>query len=623
MSPLGSNSVRTDLDPEMLGPGRFYRVLTSVVVPRPIAWVSTTSAAGIDNLAPHSFFTVASVSPPIVQFTSVGPKDTLRNVRETGEFVVNFAPEAALRADQRDRDRLPAASQRVRPGRHRPGAERAGPTAPGGRLAGRARMPCSTTCCPSATASSSSAGWCSPRSRPTCSTARSADARKLAPLARLGRDEWSTLGAISEIARIRHRDWPKTKIFSRVRAPRRNRRSRRVRDADLPAAAAPWFGGHDGRKVSAVIRRAEPTDELEMTVSESVPSLPGGDMTTEAFLARAPEVSQLNLRVLEIHDVGTATRLVRLTGDDLAGFSLRGRPGPDDPRGHVRRPHHPPPLHDPPLRSRGPRRRPAHRHRHVPARAPAGPGACAPATRSRRSGRAARSRCRPAPRRTCSSATTSRCRRSPRWSKRCRPDRGPTWWSRSPTPPTRRRSIRATTSTSRGPGCTATAVPPGRARRCSHAVAALDLPADAHAYVFGEATVVSTISGALADAWRRRANACRPRPIGAAAGPTRATANRCAADPSRRRRRPPPPAIRHPPPAIHRLPSSLPPSAVSRPHHARPGYRSSSRGPWRVAVVRGAVSRQGCLYPHHSSPLRYAQRPAWRVTVRDGLAGAG
>src|SRR5690606_10349473 len=68
-----------------------YGLLTALVVPRPIAWVSTLSAEGVGNLAPHSFFTVASARPPIVQFTSVGVKDTLRNVRATGEFVVNLA----------------------------------------------------------------------------------------------------------------------------------------------------------------------------------------------------------------------------------------------------------------------------------------------------------------------------------------------------------------------------------------------------------------------------------------------------------------------------------------------------------------------------------------------------
>lgn len=80
---------RVEFDPAELGRA-VYPLLNSVVVPRPIAWVSTRSAAGRDNLAPHSFFTVASVVPPVVQFTSVGAKDSLRNVRETGEFVVNI-----------------------------------------------------------------------------------------------------------------------------------------------------------------------------------------------------------------------------------------------------------------------------------------------------------------------------------------------------------------------------------------------------------------------------------------------------------------------------------------------------------------------------------------------------
>jgi len=72
--------------------GSTYPWLTAIVVPRPIAWVSTLSVDGVVNLAPHSFFTVASAEPPVVSFTSVGSKDTLRNVRATGEFVVNLAP---------------------------------------------------------------------------------------------------------------------------------------------------------------------------------------------------------------------------------------------------------------------------------------------------------------------------------------------------------------------------------------------------------------------------------------------------------------------------------------------------------------------------------------------------
>jgi flavin reductase (DIM6/NTAB) family NADH-FMN oxidoreductase RutF len=85
--------VRTDFDPAELGSRSFYRLLTATIVPRPIAWVSTTSDDGVDNLAPHSFFTVACVDPPIVQFTSVGRKDTLRNVESGREFVVHLTPE--------------------------------------------------------------------------------------------------------------------------------------------------------------------------------------------------------------------------------------------------------------------------------------------------------------------------------------------------------------------------------------------------------------------------------------------------------------------------------------------------------------------------------------------------
>ena len=86
---------RRDYDPAELGP-RIYPLLNSVVVPRPIAWVSTRSAAGVDNLAPHSFFTIAGIDPAVVQFTSVGHKDSLRNALATGEFVVSVCTEELL-----------------------------------------------------------------------------------------------------------------------------------------------------------------------------------------------------------------------------------------------------------------------------------------------------------------------------------------------------------------------------------------------------------------------------------------------------------------------------------------------------------------------------------------------
>jgi len=79
----------------------FYRILIGSVVPRPIAWVSTLSAAGQPNLAPFSFFNAVCARPPLLAFapgmrqrtvdaqTHPETKDTLRNVRDTGEFVVN------------------------------------------------------------------------------------------------------------------------------------------------------------------------------------------------------------------------------------------------------------------------------------------------------------------------------------------------------------------------------------------------------------------------------------------------------------------------------------------------------------------------------------------------------
>lgn len=69
-----------------------YPLLGALVAPRPIGWVSTTSADGVDNLAPHSFFQIVSTNPPIVMISSMGEKDTVRNARAAGEFVVCGTP---------------------------------------------------------------------------------------------------------------------------------------------------------------------------------------------------------------------------------------------------------------------------------------------------------------------------------------------------------------------------------------------------------------------------------------------------------------------------------------------------------------------------------------------------
>jgi flavin reductase (DIM6/NTAB) family NADH-FMN oxidoreductase RutF len=72
------------------GHGLAHDPLYAIIAPRPIGWVSTTGADGSVNLAPYSFFNAFSQKPPILGFASIGPKDSLRNARETGEFVWNL-----------------------------------------------------------------------------------------------------------------------------------------------------------------------------------------------------------------------------------------------------------------------------------------------------------------------------------------------------------------------------------------------------------------------------------------------------------------------------------------------------------------------------------------------------
>ena len=85
--------VHTPDDPPAKG---MYALLTASITPRPIAWVSTISVDGVPNLAPYSFFTVACADPAILSVTSIGRKDTYRNVVGTGEFVVNIGTESLM-----------------------------------------------------------------------------------------------------------------------------------------------------------------------------------------------------------------------------------------------------------------------------------------------------------------------------------------------------------------------------------------------------------------------------------------------------------------------------------------------------------------------------------------------
>lgn len=85
------------IDPLHTSQKDIYKILTGTVIPRPIGWVSTTDAEGNHNLAPFSFFNAVGEDPPHVMFSTVRTgnvnKDTLNNVLQTGEFVVNMATE--------------------------------------------------------------------------------------------------------------------------------------------------------------------------------------------------------------------------------------------------------------------------------------------------------------------------------------------------------------------------------------------------------------------------------------------------------------------------------------------------------------------------------------------------
>jgi flavin reductase (DIM6/NTAB) family NADH-FMN oxidoreductase RutF len=72
------------------GHGLAHDPFNAIVGPRPIGWISSRSAAGAVNLAPYSFFNAFNYVPPIIGFASIGAKDTLRNIEETGEFVWNL-----------------------------------------------------------------------------------------------------------------------------------------------------------------------------------------------------------------------------------------------------------------------------------------------------------------------------------------------------------------------------------------------------------------------------------------------------------------------------------------------------------------------------------------------------
>ena len=202
--PLGHGPVEA-----RLAAGAAYRLLTASVVPRPIAWVSSRSVTGVDNLAPHSFYTVVSTDPPMVAFTSVGRKDTLDNVEATREFVVNLAPEWLFEQVNGTGTDYPAGTSEF-------------------DVEGIDREAALTVAAPRVAQSPVALECRLHEVRPTGNCwvvvgevlhvavaeevldesvpgSPHVDIRRAKPLARLGRDEWGLLGEIREIARRPYR----------------------------------------------------------------------------------------------------------------------------------------------------------------------------------------------------------------------------------------------------------------------------------------------------------------------------------------------------------------------------------------------------------------------------------
>lgn len=103
-----TSSPMLSFNPAECQPRQIYKLMIGIIVPRPVALVSTMDKQGVVNLAPFSFFCGVGSNPPTVLFCpslrpgassgTVEPKDTLRNVEETGEFVINVVNDAIAAA---------------------------------------------------------------------------------------------------------------------------------------------------------------------------------------------------------------------------------------------------------------------------------------------------------------------------------------------------------------------------------------------------------------------------------------------------------------------------------------------------------------------------------------------
>lgn len=188
-------------------PREIYTWMTASLIPRAIAWVSSVSADGVDNLAPHSFTTVAGIEPPTVCFVSVGHKDTLANVRATGEFVLNIGTEHLLHAMNDSATDFPGTVSEF---------DAAGLQREPSRTVAPARVSEAPVVFECRVSGEHEIGECVMVFGEVLHLAARSDvlaedglpsAERVAPLARLGRSEWTTLGKVIRLDRIRYEQW--------------------------------------------------------------------------------------------------------------------------------------------------------------------------------------------------------------------------------------------------------------------------------------------------------------------------------------------------------------------------------------------------------------------------------
>jgi len=190
-----------------LAPGEIYPWLTASLIPRAIAWVSTVSADGVDNVAPHSFTTVAGTDPPTLCFVSVGHKDTLANTRATGDFVLNIGTRTLLAAMNDSATNFPGDISEF---------EAAGLTREPSRTVAAPRVAEAPIAFECRVSGEHEIGDCVMVFGEVLHYAVRADIIAadglpdpvaLDPLARLGRSQWMTRGEIISLNRIRYERW--------------------------------------------------------------------------------------------------------------------------------------------------------------------------------------------------------------------------------------------------------------------------------------------------------------------------------------------------------------------------------------------------------------------------------